>query len=811
MQKSETGRSRPHPNYPEDRETDRPSRFGAQAEFLLQRRRGAGVGCVTLLAIFFVAVTAFGLAYQARPSYKIDVGDRLDRPYVSNFNTREPAEKDRTPQKWDGTSFRWTTAESYIDLPGIGSQPLTVTIRLNPSENPNPSLAVMVNDNPVPNLPAMTPKTWNEISFPVQAGWFRDGNLHLKLKSSVFSPKGDPRELGLAVDWIKVDPADSGQAFIRPPDGEFLPLVFTAVLAVLIFLSIRVPPPYALGLGVLVVTGFSYWLIADRLSLTVLMEKDFIRVFFFLWVMAYAATEWLPAIFRWFGVHATHKECGWLSGFFLLQFILLYFFQLHPQFISSDIGMNIHLLQSVQHGQTIFSEPLPNNQPAPYPPGLYYLLLPFTFFSGSGDQALGNLIILANSILWSTGVFLVFYLASLFRPLTRHFLTGSSLHGGQDLPLGTNWAALAAAGFYAINRYPFYIFSQGNHTNLFAAWIFLLFLCLIAGTLSYLRWSRQAGNGKTLHPLAGLTRPVVKASREKPHPLAGLGLFEESSRRRGPNPFQRAVDRVQARWWQVWPYVVNVLRYLVPVALLLLVFLSHYGTFLVANAFMLVFTGTLLIFGGRISRRDALYVAICWFSALALALVLYYYNFFNLFWDQVGQAGKKTNTPIDLFKALRNIYEQNRDWFGFILILATLGGILMGAARHWTERKGSAKEIKKEASKETKNEASQEASEEASQEAGKEALRWWQLEPPGAVLLALGITALLFALAEQVQGVESRYQLYTIPFIAILAGRFLGRAWRTGPAGVALVVALFLFQFLQSLIFWLDRVNYYFL
>ena len=82
---------------------------------------------------------------------------------------------------------------------------------------------------------------------------------------------------------------------------------------------------------------------------------------------------------------------------------------------------------------------------------------------------------------------------------------------------------------------------------------------------------------------------------------------------------------------------------------------------------------------------------------------------------------------------------------------------------------------------------------------------------PVGRLLAVGLTGFIFALAENSQGVESRYQLYIIVPIVILAGRFLGRVWRLGWPGIVVVVALFGFQFLQSLLFWLERATYYFL
>ena len=752
---------------------------------ILNRPRVGG-GCATLAAIFFLAVLAFGAAYQSRPSYKIDLGDRLDRPYVTGFYDREPTEafRDKAENKWDGVSWRWTRNQTQVDLPGIGSQPLIVTIRFNPVTNPNPSLMMWVNDNPLQLPPVQAGQGWTEQVIKVPANLFPDGHLHLKFKTNTFSPAGDNRELGLAVDWIKVEPA-SGSDFVRPPDSDFLPLIFTAVLAVLIFLSMGVPAILALGAGGLVVGGFSYWLINDRLTLTILMERDFIRTLFFLWVAAFVTTEYLPRVLRWFGVAAGRREGGWLAALFILQFVLLYFFQLHPQFIASDLGLSIHDVQRVQSGQLIFTHDLPNQKPAPYPPAFYYLLLPFTGLSGiADDKAVGNLIVLVNSILAASGVFLVYYIAGLFRQSTARLFSARVKRVEREFEAGTNWGGIIAAAFYAISRYQYLIFSQGNHTNLFASWAFLLFLAITTGTLCY---RRRKHFSERIPPAAAPTRQKTGVSQSlavsNHSDLPGLDFLKELEQDQAE---QRRL-KVKKDWfsralvvWQkkIWPRLETAIRYLLPMAALLLVFLSHYGAFLFANVFMLAYIGLLAVLGDRLARREAFYLAICWFCALALAITFYYYNFLGLLGQQFSRTpGENPGPAFDIFKTIRTIYENNRDWFGLISLIAAAGGLLL-----WLVNRATA---------------------------GQK--RWWQLDPVIAALLALGATGLVFALAQALEGLETRYQLYIITVITILAGGLLGRIWRSGMAGVVLVVALFLFQFLSTLLFWLDRVTYYFL
>ncbi|MBN9391020.1 MAG: hypothetical protein J0I20_23530 [Chloroflexi bacterium] len=786
-----------------------------RAYSLLNPKKGAGLGCITLVAIFFIAVTSYGLAYQTRPSYTVDLGDRLDRPFVNGFEDREPSEKYRldTANNWDGLSFRWSKTDSQVNFPGIGSQPVTVTIRYNTSNNPkNPALTVLTDDqNPV-TLPKPPPGTWVEQSFLVPGEWFRDGDLHLRLKTDTFIPAKDipkatdPRELGVAVDWVRVDPAELNKtAFIRPADGDFLPLVFTAVLGVLILGSIGVPAIWSLLSGVIIVGGLSYWLINDRLNLAALLEQDFIRILFFMWVVAYLAAELVPRLFRKLGVPTTRTEGAMLALLFLLQFVVLYFFQMHPQFIASDTGLNSHRLVSVIQGQWVFTEDLPSGKAAPYPPAFYFFLWPFTFLSGMQDHNLQNLIELVNSILTATGVFMVFYLASLLRLPTYHLAprreSPSRLTPVPTVKTSSNWAAIIAAAFYAINRFQFMIFSQGNHANLFAVWTFMLFVCVISGTLDYLHHAgklqgitlpattRKAGAGAVTGSSTSPGRDDFSNPDDADDPY-GLGhLVRPGGATNGGPSFLTRFFMRGAEYWntQIGPSLFVALRYLLPVASLFLVFMSHYGTFLFTNVFMGVYILVLAVAGGKAGRRDVYYLVICWLVALILAFILYYYNFFGLMAGQVfgGVSSSEGPKPVfDLFATIRKIYTDSREWFGMIVLMAMVGGILL-----WVLRRGLGRaEILQ-----------------------KDLEQRWQLGPVGGALLAVGITGLLFALAENFQGVESRYQLYIIVPIVILAGRFLGRVWRVGWPGIVLVLALFGFQFLQSLLFWLARATSYFL
>ncbi len=736
-----------------------PRRTGRRARAAFSRGRTTGIGCMTLLVVFFVAVSAFGLTYQYRPVYKIDLGEPLDRPFVYNFNDRESVKVELPDGSQSTISFRWSKATSYVNLPGLGSQPVSLTLRYTPASNPKTELSVFVNEKNQAQLsPPVNQAGWLSQSFQVPAAWFADGHLHLKFKTAAFLPKGDSRELGLAFDSLVITPVESGKAgFIRPPNSVFLALIFGVVLALMIFMSVGMPPVWALGVDLIVIAGLSYWLANDRLSLTSLLERDFVRTLFFMWVSSYLVAEYLPRLFRWLGLSTGKVDGGWLAGLFLLQFTVLYFVQIHPLFKSSDLGLHEHKIQSILAGNLIFTEPLPGGLEAPYPPALYMLLQPFTAISGSSDAELGNLIMLANSILTASGVFLVYYLAALLRAPISHLIQYQGnqvrIRSEQLNAVSPDWAALIAAGLYVVNRYQFLIFSQGNHANLFGSWMFLFSLCVLVGTLNYLR-----------HP-----RPRITPVPETGGPVATRPVPDNPPLKA---PSINLAILVQRYRQKLWPLIGRATLYGLPIALLTLVFLSHYGTFLFTNFFLLAYLLTLLVLGGKPARQDAIYVALIWLVALMLSLALYYYNFVQVIASQVSGGSGQRRGSLDPLGAARGFWVSSRDNFGLIVLIAALGGLSLWAVDRLKQPD------------------------------------WWRLGPVGAALVALTLTSLAFVLAEAIQR-ESRYQLYFVTALVIPAGYFLGRVWRTGWPGKTLVVGLFLFQFLGALLFWLDRIAYY--
>src|SRR5215204_3097050 len=82
-----------------------------------------------LALVVLVPVLLFGV-YQVRLGHTIHFGVLTDdKPYVLGFNL---------PEKADLGQYRWTTEQSTIRLPAMGSGPYRLTFHLAGSANPRP-------------------------------------------------------------------------------------------------------------------------------------------------------------------------------------------------------------------------------------------------------------------------------------------------------------------------------------------------------------------------------------------------------------------------------------------------------------------------------------------------------------------------------------------------------------------------------------------------------------------------------------------------------------------------------------------------
>lgn len=179
-----------------------------------------------LWGLVVVAWVGLGVAYQINAPYVLDVGGADDCPYFGVAIYCHDGGKGSTPHWGDperaaatGTTYRWTRGQSEIVVPGLGNAPWVVTLRLaggRPAVAAAPVITVTINGHP---FAWQTEPGYSEHSFVVQRAGLTGGDLTVVLQSPTFRPANDRRDLGVAVDWLRVAPPGGGFVLVIPPLG----------------------------------------------------------------------------------------------------------------------------------------------------------------------------------------------------------------------------------------------------------------------------------------------------------------------------------------------------------------------------------------------------------------------------------------------------------------------------------------------------------------------------------------------------------------------------------------------------------------
>jgi Tfp pilus assembly protein PilF len=132
------------------------------------------------------------------PGEFIDVGN-LDFGYVKRFWGSESV---------DSLTYRWSKETSYIKFPKIeASSPLTLSLCIagsRPLGVRPPRAYIKVNGHTLAEF--ITSKEMEIYEFAVDRWMLKQGDLVVEIKSDTFVPGGgDLRELGVIVDWVKIE------------------------------------------------------------------------------------------------------------------------------------------------------------------------------------------------------------------------------------------------------------------------------------------------------------------------------------------------------------------------------------------------------------------------------------------------------------------------------------------------------------------------------------------------------------------------------------------------------------------------------
>jgi hypothetical protein len=241
-------------------------------------------------------------------------------------------------------TYRWTSGQSTIQLPGLGRGDWNVTFVAglrHPDHQPLDA-TVSANGVPIARLPDGEPR---QLSFLVPSELVPDGDLTLTIHSNTYK---DPRELGMLLYELRVTPA--GESAPLPPLKS---LLYTLIIALGLYWCLlrllKRPLIAALPALALVLAGAGALATARYPTAFMLQPLAFLA----LWSVALLlALEWLlPWMFAQAGVPLS----PWLLRALLLVFFIGYWIKaggmLHPYFVGIDMRKQLSWAQQIWNGQ----------------------------------------------------------------------------------------------------------------------------------------------------------------------------------------------------------------------------------------------------------------------------------------------------------------------------------------------------------------------------------------------------------------------------------------------------------------------------
>lgn len=433
---------------------DRAAAKGEQLSLSSLREIGAdlkrGVREPRIFLALLASLILWTAVYQHKRDYTVAVADWAYHPYIGGFNSIE------TSTTNPPFRYRWSGPTPAVYFPGIGNQPVEVSITTRggrPGGDP-PEVRWSARGQSFSLRTEVGERT--DTFFLDRGPDPLEDDLRLQFEVPTFTPQGDQRELGVIIDRVTVRPADYG---LRPPvipplatlSGLLAGLVGAYLLLIVcgIGRSTAVASAWVLGLlgaaGILLVRTDTALLAAGLPSLIA-------------WTLAIA----LPARLASTLLDANKRLSPAVYLAFALAFLLRFGGLTFPQFLTSDIILHVNNVQDVMQGNWVFTEPLPDGRLQPYPPAYYLGIAALSPITGTSNDGLSSLFKWTASLLDALSCLALGWVAIRLWP-------------GQGRLIGT----LAAVAYLA-SPGVFDLFSAGNYTNLFAQSVLNLTLLIAA-------------------------------------------------------------------------------------------------------------------------------------------------------------------------------------------------------------------------------------------------------------------------------------------------------------------------------------------
>jgi hypothetical protein len=284
-------------------------------------------------------------------------------------------------------TYRWTSGQSTIQLPGLGRGDWNITFvaGLRHPDNQPLNATVSANGVPVARLPDGAPR---QLSFLVPAALVPDGDLTLTISSKTYQ---DPRELGILLYELRVAPA--GQFAPLPPLKSLL-YALMIVLGLYCCLLRMLKRPMIAALLALALVLAGAWALATARYPTAFMLPQLAILALWSVLLLLALERLLPWGFAKAGVPLS----PWLLHALLLVFFAGYWIKaggmLYPYFVGIDLRKQLSWAQQIWNGQfwlyygtdnPMNAETMPvsqwgNNKPViPYSPWFHIFLGSFAY------------------------------------------------------------------------------------------------------------------------------------------------------------------------------------------------------------------------------------------------------------------------------------------------------------------------------------------------------------------------------------------------------------------------------------------------
>lgn len=215
---------------------------------------------IFVLSLFLFAALCVGVAYQRGTQATLDLGTPTDGAYIEGFFAAERSSF--------SFSFRWSTDHAQIRFPGIGrDRPLRLSLKvigwLDSAGRPM-TMTVAVDHQPLGAIAIgpMPPERVQpyEYFLLIPPAAVPSGDLVVELTSATFSPPGEARQLGLAVNQASLL---YGKGWRLPPPWPTLAFLATILLTYAVvrlatwgrWVALSLACGLALALAILLVTA----------------------------------------------------------------------------------------------------------------------------------------------------------------------------------------------------------------------------------------------------------------------------------------------------------------------------------------------------------------------------------------------------------------------------------------------------------------------------------------------------------------------------------------------------------------------------